>query len=348
MPYCKEILSEQQREAVKRLIDSSQSIAIVCHMTPDGDALGSSLFLQHILRAAGHKATVIVPDQPPQFLMFLPGADEIVVASRYTERARVALQTSDLTICLDFNDLKRIDRLAPMVEDGSPRRLVVDHHMNPSIEADIVISHPEKSSTSLLVYQIAEEIGLSDLISRDAATCCLTGMLTDTGGLAYNSLDPDLYLAVARMVELGVDKDQLYIRLFNVHSETSIRISGYAQSMKMDLVAGGRGALITLSGSELKDFGYQKGDTEGLVNIPLAIPGVQFSIYLREDEPEFVKVSMRSRGEFSVKELCERYFGGGGHLNAAGGEVHGSLSQAIQRVIDIIPEAERMLAEIES
>lgn len=346
MTCIKPILPTDLIQQLKALLDSAKSVSIVCHMTPDGDALGSSLFLCRVMRNSGRKATVLVPDQPPANLMFLPGADEIVVASCHPERARRALVDSDLTFCLDFNDLKRIDRLAPMVEQSGTPRIVVDHHLNPAIEAEVVISHPEKSSTSALIFEVIDQLGMADRVDVEAAECCCAGMMTDTGNFSYNSCDPALYLTMARLVEIGVDKDRLYKLLFNTNSLERVRLMGYGQCYKLDLLNAGRGALITLSLDELRQFHYQKGDTEGLVNVPLSIPGVVYSVYLREDEPQFVKVSMRSKGQFSVKHLCEKYFGGGGHLNAAGGELKCGLSEAIEKLLSIQPEIELMLQEI--
>lgn len=311
-------------------------MAIVCHMTPDGDALGASLCLCHTLRNMGLRADVITPDQPPKTLAFLPGAREVTVASYQTDRARRLLDAADVVCCLDFNDLKRIDRLAPAVDGTAATRIVIDHHLNPAIEADLLISHPEKSSTCLLLFMLLEAAGMDCFVNEVAATCCCAGMMTDTGNFAYNANDPDIYHVLERLMQRGVDKNALYDRLFNTNSLARLRIMGYCQYARMHVMPEHRCAIITLSLDELHEFGYSRGDTEGLVNIPLSIPGIVYSIYLREDEPAYVKVSMRSKGAFSVKELCENYFGGGGHHNAAGGEVHDTLEVALARVLDMV------------
>ena len=162
-------------------------------------------------------------------------------------------------------------------------------------------------------------------------------MMTDTGNFSYNSNDPDLYIIISDLLKKGIDKDKIYTQVFNTCSESRLRICGYGQ-YKMILFPNHKAALITLSEDELKEFGYAKGDTESLVNVPLSIPEVNYSVFMREDSPEYVKISTRSKGDFPVNLMCEKYFGGGGHLNAAGGEFHGTLSDAVSRLLSIMPE----------
>lgn len=337
------LLSKAQADQLSSMIQKSNRVVVTCHMTPDGDALGASLCMVHVLLSMGKFATVVVPDCPPQNLMFLPGSSHVVVASCRPERAESLLNDADLVVLLDFNDLKRIDRMAPMVEASKAKRVVIDHHLNPSIKADVLISRPDVSSTCALLYQVLESIGLERRISREAAECCCTGMMTDTGNFSYNSNDPQLYRILERLVAKGVDKDAIYTRLFNTNTESRVRLMGYAQSRKMQILPEHQVAVIALSREELDEFGYKRGDTEALVNLPLSIPGITYSIFLREDEPGYVKVSMRSKGNFSVKEICEAHFGGGGHVNASGGEMRAPLEEVLQRVIDVLPQYDSML-----
>lgn len=341
-----QILSAFQQTQIRQILAKNGPAAIVCHMTPDGDALGSSLCLYHTLRAAGFKAIVVVPDMPPSLLTSaLPGAKEIVVASCQAERAAKILKSACVIWCLDFNDLRRIDRLANAVSTSKASKILIDHHLNPSVDADVVISRPDQSSTCVLLYQVLREIGLSDNIIPDAATCCCAGMMTDTGNFSFNANSPELYRAMSELIERGVDKDALTIKLFGIKPERSIRLMAYCQYEKMRLYPEHQAAVITLSREELNRFDYHKGDTEGLVNIPLDIPGVTYSVYLREDEPDYVKVSMRSRGDFSVKAICEDHFGGGGHLNAAGGELRTSLDEALRVLMDVMPLYDKHLPQ---
>ncbi len=339
-----EIISPEQIKAVKDVVERSYRFAIVCHMTPDGDAMGASLCLKQMLAAMGKNVTVVTPDMPPHNLMFLPGASEIVPASCHSVKAAAALASAQVVFCLDFNDFMRIDRMRGMLESSRGIKIMIDHHLNPVADVDVLISRPEEPSTCSLLYCLAYEAGWTDkYLDMHGAMCCYTGMMTDTGNFSYNSNHAHLYAIVAQLVDKGVDKDAVYARVMNTNSLRRIKIMGYAQYAKLEVLAEHKCAIISLSREELDEFDYVKGDTESLVNVPLSIPGVVYSIYLREDEPEYVKVSMRSKGNFSVKEICEKHFGGGGHLNAAGGEMRASLSDALRKVLEALPEYDYML-----
>ncbi len=340
------IISPDKVQSVKNAVENNHRFVIVCHMTPDGDALGSSLCLWHMLTAMGKSAVIITPDMPPRNLMLLPGSDKIVVASCHPVRCSTLLNKADVVFCLDFNDFARVDRMRPMLEQTPALTIMIDHHLNPVAKVDILISRSEEPSTCSLLYSLAHEAGWTkEWLDADGATCCYTGMMTDTGNFSYNSNHPHLYTIIADLVAKGVDKDAIYNHVMNTNSAERLRIMGYAQYAKMEIMPQHRCALITLSREELDEFSYSKGDTESLVNVPLSIPGIVYSIYMREDEPEFVKVSMRSRGEFSVREICETHFNGGGHHNAAGGEMHTSLSEAVTKLLDILPQYDHLLPQ---
>lgn len=340
------VIEQSKVDKVSRMLASARKVVITCHMTPDGDALGSSLGLARVLSRTVPDVRVVTPDTPPRALEFIPGVCDVVIASRFTDRARALLASADIVFCLDYNGLKRVDRLAPLIEASRAKRVVIDHHLAPEIKADVLISHPECSSTSALVYHFLHQAGMTHLIDAEAATCIYTGMLTDTGNFSYNSNDPDLYLIIAGLLRAGLDKDRVYTLAWNTNSENRLRICGYAISRKMTILPSHRMALITLSRDELDEFGYVKGDTEGLVNQPLSIPGVVYSAFLRQDEPDYVKVSMRSTGDFPVNMICENHFGGGGHLNAAGGEFYGNLIEAVEALTAALPEYDRFLPDV--
>ncbi len=338
------IINEKAIDRVRDLLSESDKIVITCHLTPDGDAIGSSLGLMHTLNAIGKSAVVVTPDMVPKNLMFLPGAKDAVAYSRHEEYASRLLNEAELIFCLDFNESKRVDRMEPaLVAAGAPK-VMIDHHLHPGDFADVVISHPEASSTSMLVFRALCRLELFDCISRQAAECIYTGMMTDTGNFSYNSNEPDLYIVIAELLRKGIDKDRLFQRACNTFSESSLRLNGYALSEKMELIPDHGCSLIALTADELQRFGYEKGDTEGLVNKPLAMPEVVWSIYLRED-PTQIKISMRSKGEFPVNRVCGEVFGGGGHLNAAGAEFKGSLEDCIAKLREAMPSYDKYLPQ---
>lgn len=331
------IVDENKIKALRSLLERSQKIVITCHVSPDGDAIGSSLALYHVLSSIGKSVKVVTPDMVPKSLIFLPGAKEIIPYSKYTEFGAKLLAEAQLIFCLDFNSMSRVDEMAATLMSTSAPKVLIDHHLFPEDFAEVTISHPEVSSTCMLLFRVLCRLELFEKIKRMAAECIYTGMMTDTGNFTYNSNDPDIYVVIAELLKKGVDKDALYSKVCNTNTVSALRLNSYAIYDKMRLYPEHHASLITLSKDELLQFGYQKGDTEGLVNIPLSVPGIQYSIFMREDQ-KYVKISARSKGDFPVNKICEKYFGGGGHKNAAGGEYIGSLEEAIALFNKIMAE----------
>lgn len=335
-------LDKAKVDEMRRLINDNDNIVITCHLTPDGDAVGSTLALCHLLRAMGKKAKVVTPDVPPKNLYGVPGAKEIVPFTRFETQVKSLFAEAGMICCLDFNAPKRVDRLAPLLLDASCPKILIDHHLYPENFADVVISHPESSSTCFLLYQLIVAMGWSGMISRRVAECIYTGMMTDTGNFTYNSNDSELYVVVADLVKRGVDKDRIYSMICNSNSVSRLRLNGYAISEKLRVFPEHRAALISLTQDELNRYHYERGDTESLVNVPLSVPEMVYSVFLRE-ETAYIKVSCRSRGEFPVNKMCEEHFNGGGHKNAAGGEFFGTMAQAIAKFESIIDQYDKYL-----
>jgi phosphoesterase RecJ-like protein len=338
------IIDRATSDRLRSLINMAGRVVITCHISPDGDAMGSSLGLCKALRNAGKEVKVITPDTPPKYLMFLPGAENIVVFTRHELYAKNLLANADLIFCLDYNDSKRIDLVAPALLASRAQKVMIDHHLYPDTFPDLVISHPEISSTSVLVYRVLSAIGLLRFVDIDVATALYTGMMTDTGNFSYNSNDPELYRVVARLLEKGIDKDGIYKRVYFTNSVNRLRLNGFALCENLVHYPDHRAALITLTRDELNRYHYQKGDTEDLVNRPLTCPDITYSVFLRE-ETDYIKVSTRSKGDFPVNKLCQEYFNGGGHLNAAGGEFYGTLQEAVDRLLEAMPEFDRYLPQ---
>lgn len=331
------LLDENKIKELRKLLETCDNIVITSHIAPDGDAIGSSLGLAGVLNAIGKTVKVITPDMPPRNLMFLPGAKEIVVYSKYSEFAEKLIHDADLIFALDYNDLKRIDKVGDAVASSTAPKVMIDHHLMPSDFVDVKISHPEVSSTSMLVFRVLCRLELFPYIDKNVAACIFTGMMTDTGNFSYNSNDPDLYVVISELLKKGINKDAIYSKVYNSNTADRLRLNGYAIAQKMKVYENYRGALITLTRDELNSFHYQKGDTESLVNMPLSVPELVFSFFLRE-ENDYIKVSSRSKGNFPVNKICEDHFNGGGHKNAAGGEFFGSMDDAIARFEQVIPD----------
>lgn len=336
------IINAESIRQLHGLIKNSRNVLITCHLSPDGDAMGSSLGLCRALRNTGKRVKVIVPDTPPKYLMFLPGADEITVYSRSQAYVGRLFESADLVFCLDYNEPKRIDMVAEAMLASTAKKVMIDHHLHPSDFPDIVISHPEESSTSVLIYRTLMDLEFDQYVDKYVAECLYTGMMTDTGNFSYNSNNADLYEIVADLVRRGIDKDVIYRKVYFSNTYNRLRLNGYALFDKFKIYPEHKAALITLTREEMNRFQYQKGDTEDLVNRPLTIPEITYSVFLRE-EADYVKVSTRSKGDFPVNLLCKEHFNGGGHLNAAGGEFYGTMDEAVKQFHQLMPLFDRYL-----
>lgn len=324
------VISQANIDHVEKWFERADKIVIVSHVSPDGDAIGSSLGLWHFLNSQDKNVHVIVPNAFPDFLKWMPGAKEVILYNRYKEFADKLIMEADVICCLDFNVLSRIDEMEEIVRVSPGRKMIVDHHLYPGDFARIVISHPQISSTSELVFRLICQLGNFSDITKEAAECIYTGMMTDTGGFTYNSNDREIYLIIGELLSKGIDKDEIYRNVFNTHSEGRLRLMGYVLYEKMQVFPQFNAALITLTREEQKKFEYKKGDTEGFVNMPLSMKGICFSVFLREDtEKDMIKVSLRSVGTFPCNEVATEFFNGGGHLNASGGEFYGPMEDAV-------------------
>ena len=324
------VISQANIDHVEKWFERADKIVIVSHVSPDGDAIGSSLGLWHFLNSQDKNVHVIVPNAFPDFLKWMPGAKEVIQYNRYKEFADKLIMEADVICCLDFNVLSRIDEMEEIVRVSPGRKMIVDHHLYPGDFARIVISHPQISSTSELVFRLICQLGNFSDITKEGAECIYTGMMTDTGGFTYNSNNREIYLIIGELLSKGIDKDEIYRKVFNTHSEGRLRLMGYVLYEKMQVFPQFNAALITLTREEQKKFQYKKGDTEGFVNMPLSMKGICFSVFLREDtEKDMIKVSLRSVGTFPCNEVASEFFNGGGHLNASGGEFYGPMEEAV-------------------
>lgn len=320
------ILTPTSIKEFASLLDKSEKIVLTCHVHPDGDAVGSTLGLWHLLKALGKQPSVVVPDIPPRSLKFLPQFNEIAVYTRHDPYCARLVEECDLIICCDFNKPSRQDHLAPLITAATAPKVLIDHHEGPDIDCVVEFSYPEMSSTCELVFRILAACGLYSDLDSKGATCLLAGMITDTQNFTVNCKNPEIYEILMKLMEKGADKARIIEECVKACSYNSLRLKSYAISEKLEVFPGHRGALIALSKEELERFHYEKGDSEGLVNEPLRIRGMVYSIFMRED-PDCIKVSARSRYDFPVSRICSDLFNGGGHLQASGGEFHGTLEE---------------------
>ncbi|BEG99358.1 DHH family phosphoesterase [Bacteroides sedimenti] len=323
------IIDQANIDLFSEWLKETEKVVIVTHVSPDGDAMGSSLGLYHFLISQKKVVNIIVPNAFPDFLKWMPGAKETTLYDQNKELADKLISGADMICCLDFNALKRIDEMGEAVKSSNARKVMVDHHPFPDDICSIVISHPEISSTSELVFRLICRLGCFDEMTKEGAECIYTGMMTDTGSFTYNSNSQEIYYIISQLISKGIDKDDINRNVYNTYSESRLRLMGYVLHTKMKVYPEHHAAMINLTQDELIEFNYVKGDTEGFVNIPLSIKEVKFSVFFREDT-DMIKVSLRSVGDFPCNQFASEFFSGGGHLNASGGEFYGTMQQAIE------------------
>ena len=326
------ILSEAELTQLRSIIAAAADIVVIGHVNPDGDAIGSTLAWTNYLQSEGKSVSLIVPDKYPDFLNWLPNTDKILRHDKHPEKTELLVATADLIFCLDLNTLSRTEALADHIASAKAAKVLIDHHPNPDDLFNLTISHPEMSSTSELVFRIVWQLGAFERLGHHFAVPCYCGMMTDTGGFTFNSTRPEIFFIISQLLTKGIDKDKIYRNVYNVASESKIRLWGYVLYEKMEYDATRHAAFFTLTRADLKRFNYIKGDAEGLVNMPLQIKGTRLSISLREDtdKDNTVWVSLRSVDDFNCTEMAAAFFNGGGHFNASGGRLNCSIEEAAE------------------
>ena len=323
------IIKEDYIVQSRRFIDNADKILLTGHISPDGDSLGATLGLYHLLKQLGKDVTVMVPNRYPAFFAWMPGIDKVFIMEENKTEAVKVVKEADLIFCIDYNTLDRVNGMKPLIEQSKAKKIMIDHHLDPNINCDVVISHPEVSSASELAFRFMCRMGFYQEVSLETAECIYTGMMTDTGGFTYNSNNPEIYIIIKALLEKGVDKDAIYNKVFHTYSEDRLRLLGYCLN-KMEVLNDCNAAIIVLTQEELKRFNYKVGDTEGIVNIPLQIENINKSVLVREDKTQ-IKLSFRSQGDVAVNTMAEK-FGGGGHKNAAGGESTQSMEETLDKL----------------
>lgn len=337
------IIDEDLIQEAKSFIEDAENIVITTHVSPDGDAIGSSLAFCIFLRIIGKNANVIVPNDFPGFLKWMPASSDIIVYEKKKNIADELIEQADLIFALDFNSLKRIDNVAISVADSAAKKVIIDHHLDPGNFADLVISYPQFASTSEMIFRIICRMGYFTEITKECAECIYTGMMTDTGGFTYNSNGSEIYVIISELIKKGIDKDAIYDKVYNNYSESRYRLMGYMLYEKMKLYPEYGAAMISLTNEELSKYNFKKGDTEGFVNMPLSIKGIIFSAFFKEEGGK-IKCSFRSQGDVATNLFAAANFNGGGHKNASGGESYQSMEEVIATFEKALPSLQDELA----
>lgn len=332
------MLNTKQITELKSLLASRKKIVITSHNNPDGDAIGSSLAMYHYLLKKGHDVSAVVPNMFPAFLAWLPGSDKILIYNKSAKEAQKKILDADIIFSLDYNAINRFGPASEIIEKSKATRIMIDHHIEPEIEKfDYCYSTVNTSSTGELVYDFIDMLGDTNLVDKQIAESIYTGIVTDTGSFSFAANNEKTYLITAKLIEKGVDAEQVHRLIYDTFSEGRLRLLGYAISNNMIVWDDLHTAIIFLTKDDLIKHDYQVGDVEGVVNYPLMMEKVNMSILLTERD-NVIRMSFRSKGEFSVNQLARNHFNGGGHRNAAGGRSYNTMEKTIEQIQKVLKD----------
>lgn len=336
LKYMDFLLNKHKIADLRKIISEARQITVVSHTNPDGDAIGSGIAWTLFLNKMGAKARFFVPNHYPDFLGWLEGIGMANIFCGEEHAAYIA--ESDVIFCVDFNVIGRLERLGEAIEGNtSAKKVLIDHHLSPPDIYDLQFSETASSSTSYLCFSLIEALGETAKIDHPIAEALYVGIMTDTGNFSFSNLTPKLFRAVATLVECGINPPRINTAVYNTMSEHRLRMVGYMISEKLIVNAEKHSAYMTLTRAEKTRFNHQIGDTEGIVNYPLTIKGIDFSALFIETK-DHIKISLRSRGDFDVNLFAREHFSGGGHKNAAGGKFFGTMAEAVAKIEKLISE----------
>lgn len=336
-------MKEINYSKIKKLIASAENILITSHHNPDGDALGSALALYNLFIVENRNVEVMLPNAFPGFLKWMSNSDKVLLYNKHKRKCDKILENADLIFCLDYNELNRVGDMTGSLSKSKAHKILIDHHLQAGEGFDHVISVTQTSSTAELIYEFMDKIDLLPEINKSVAECIYAGIMTDTGSFSYACNYERTFQITAELIRLGVNVENIHRLVYDTYSESRMRLLGFCLSERLVVLEKFRTAYIYLSKDDLEKFNYQVGDTEGVVNYALAIENITFAalITLRKSH---VRISFRSKGDFSVNDFARKHFEGGGHKNAAGGNCYLSLDQARKKFEGLLPLYEEQLS----
>lgn len=329
-------LTTTEINEIKELLAYPKGIVLITHRNPDGDAIGSSLGLQQFLEKFGHSVKVILPSEYPYTFGYLKGIDDCIIFDQKREETKEVISKADILICLDFNSLDRIDKIGPFIQESKAKKILIDHHLDPEPFADYVFSDIYASSTCELVHRFIIDLGEKEKLDIKIGEALFTGLITDTGSFKHNT-NTNTYNTAAQLKSIGVDDYSLQDKIFNTYSEKQMKLLGHSICNRMEIIPEYGAGIIALTKQDYADFSIERGDTEGIVNYILMIKGIVVAAFIRE-QPTIVKLSLRSKGDISVQEICRNHFNGGGHKNASGGAAYAKLEDIVDRFKQVLPK----------
>ena len=332
-----ELFDKDIISAFSDTLKNAKSIVIIGHKNTDADCLGASFAISHFFNKKNVKTKIIIPDEIPKALMLIDKINEVMIYENAPWEAVNVITESDVIFMVDFSDFKRIDDLADSVEVSNALKINIDHHREHKEIADFSFVDADRSSASELVYEFLNIIDKKN-IDKEIAQYIYMGMVSDTGNFAYDSVKSQTLKIAAELLDYKINKPKIINGLYNNYSFERMQMVGFLLSEKMKYYPDKNFAQIVLSLKTQEKFNYKNGDHENVVNLPLSISDVNFSMLIFEKKEIGIRISLRSKGDFDVNKISRKYFNGGGHKNAAGGSVYKPLDDVLSFINENIDE----------
>lgn len=337
-------MKKQDIQKVKDVLATSKKISIVFHFNPDGDAVGCALALYHYFKDDGFDVSVISPNVFPDFLLWMDGAEEIIIAQQHIQKARKAIKDADILFVVDMNAPHRAGQdLERSIQKSQAFKILIDHHVQPDIQCDVMYSTPETSSASELVFDfLYRYLTPKRAFTRPIAEALYVGIITDTGSVTYSCDNPSTYDVLGKLIASGINGESIHRKVYDNYTESRMRLLGLALSKRLKVLPEYGASYMYLTKKDLLDNNFQIGDTEGFVNYGLSIKNVQFTAFFTERDNR-IRVSFRSKGLIDVNLFARKYYNGGGHHNAAGAFFNGTIKEAIAHFEEAAKECQDQL-----
>lgn len=330
--------------SIINLFKTYKKVVIVSHVNPDGDAVGSSLALYLYLKKLGSDVHVIVPNDYPSFLSWMPYIQDVLIYDKNVDEANKIMSEAELFCYLDFNSQSRTGVMHnDLCRYNSTPKILIDHHIGADTSQFVAcFSETEISSTSEMVAEFIKYQGFDNYLDDNIATNIIVGMITDTGTFSHSIFKNTFSIFGDILSSTTVNYKRIHQNIYNTSTENRLRLLGFLINDRMTILEDYNTAIIYASKSDLERFNYQVGDTEGVVNYPLTIGNIKMSVLFTEKQ-DVIRLSLRSKDDFSVNDMSRKHFNGGGHLNAAGGTLYCSLEEAIEKFKSVLPEYKEAL-----
>jgi phosphoesterase RecJ-like protein len=299
--------------------------------------MGSSLALYNYLKKKGHTVNVITSSDYPDFLHWLSGNNDVIIYPNSTVNGDKIINNAEIIFCLDFNWLNRTDTIESLIRNSKAKKILIDHHLDPEDVFDVSFSYSDACSTCELIYEFITASGDKKLIDKEIAECIYCGIMTDTNSFRFASMKSSTHRIIANLMECGAENYKIHERVYDNFNESRLRLLGYSLLEKLVVLPEYNTSYIVLAEEELTRFDFKSGDTEGLVNFALSLRDIRLAVFFSERDGS-VKISFRSKDNFSVKDLSAKYFKGGGHKNASGGHSNQSLEETVKLFLKVLPE----------